>query len=344
MPLRALVNGNSITSVTISPLAWDRLKRDVHTGAARVILPCCQGRGFLRRSVLHLQHFVHAPGSACEQRNYDSGNYLEILSIIHEAAEKSGLPFEIESQVAGMPIPALLRLPGKNGRLAILGYEKRYTASQILAIHRKLAAQRVRGCWLLVRSVYDGLTSEMAQLQDQPIFRIEKVREGWTTCLRGGMPLSIFLYHLFQGHFHFTEHAVSKRAENLNLILFRLQCPRCGTPSAMYTLAGDHISRCDLNLGNAENDRFRLEVVAAARNIAIKNDLPLGHISIFEKSDPPRGAVYCPACRKNLILAGQQELPRRTPTIIRTEKFVWKNPIRFSYPHWCFSVARRFCS
>ncbi len=344
MPLRALVNGKSVTSVTMPPLAWDRLNQDIRSGAARVILPCCQGRGFLRRSVLHLQHFVHARGSSCEHRNYDSGNYLEILSIIHEAAENSGLPFEIESLVAGIPVPALLRLPGKRGRLGILGFEKRYTPSQILSIQQKLAAQHVRGCWLLVRSVYDRLTTPADKIQDKPIFRIEKERDGWVTCLRGGMPLSVFLIHLFEGHFHFTEHAVSRRAENLNLILYRLHCPRCGTPSVMYSLTGEHISLCDLNLGNADNDRFRLEVVAAARNIATKNQMPLGHISIFDKYDPPRGAVYCPTCRKNLLGTGQHELPHRTPTIIRTEKFVWKNPLRFLYPHWCFSVARRFCA
>lgn len=343
MPLRALVNGKSMTSVEISPLAWDRLKLDLRVGSAHVVLPCCQGRGFLRRSVRHLQHFVHAPGSACEHRHFDSGNYLEILSIIHRAAEKSGFPFEIETRVLDISLPAVLRLPRKHGCLAVLGFEKKYTATQILDIQKRLAAQHVRGCWLVTSSIYDGLSFGAPVLQDKPVFRIEKSPSGWITCLRGGMPLEVFLVHLFQGHFHYEDHAAAQRAEDLNVLVYRIRCPRCHQPSAVYALVGNHISLCDLNLGNVDRDRFRLEVVAAVRNLATKTQLPLGHIAIFDKSEPPGGSIYCPVCRKNLRDAIRKDIPRHTPTIIRTEKIVWKTPLRFPFPHWCFSISRKFC-
>jgi hypothetical protein len=343
MPLRALVNGKPLTSVAVAPPDWDRLAREARAGSVRVTMPCCRGRGFLRRSVRHVQHFVHQPGAACMQKRMDSGDYAEILAILHRAAGQSGLRLDIETQAAGIPVPALLRLPGRRGRLAVLGFEQKYTYPQLLRIQARLAAQHVRGCWLLVCPAYDQLGRGAADPSSEPVFRIEKKPDGWRTCLRGGMPLSVFLLHLFQGHFRFVKYAVSQRAEDLRFLLYRVRCPHCGQPSAVYRLNGDRLSRCDLPLGTADVDRFRLEVVAAVRTIATETQLPLGHIAILDRSNPPGGFIACPACRRDLREADGVDGPTRHPAVVRTEKVVWKKPPRYPFPHWCFSVSRRFC-
>lgn len=344
MPLRAFADGKPVVSVSIPFSEWDRLKIAVRAGSVRITLPCCQGRGFLRRSVRRLQHFVHAPGSACDRRHFDSGGYLEIVSVIHQAAEETGFPFEIETTVGGMPVPALLKIPGKNGRLAVIGFEKKYTASQIRSTQERLAAYGIRGCWLVTGSAYDGLVFESSSLRKEPIFRIEKTATGWRTCLRGGMPLRDFLAHLFRGHFQYRDHAVSHRSEEIAILLYRISCPRCGEPSAVYSLSGNHLSQCDLNLGPADRDRFRIEAIAAARHFAAESNIPLGHVVALNKSDPPSGFVDCPVCRKSIPGSLLPSTSLRAPAAIRPVRIVWKSPLRFDFPHWCFSVSRRFCS
>ncbi len=65
MPLRAFVAGREVIAPELSDAEWDALQATVAAGAP-VILPCCGGAGYLRRSKFGTPHFAHKRGADCD--------------------------------------------------------------------------------------------------------------------------------------------------------------------------------------------------------------------------------------------------------------------------------------
>ncbi|MGD1714787.1 competence protein CoiA family protein [Dapis sp. BLCC M172] len=95
MPLRAILDNQELFAPFISDKEWEELKQK----KVRVILPCCEAKGYLRISKQGIKHFVHKKKDGC---NYKSETWQHLLCKTEIAIACKAMGYEVKTEARGV--------------------------------------------------------------------------------------------------------------------------------------------------------------------------------------------------------------------------------------------------
>jgi len=90
LPLRAKINGKEIISTYLSKDEWSVLKSNIKLNHSEVIISQTNKKGYLRTSILGLQHFVHKKGEKPENWKPESRQHMLAKAEILLACKEAG--------------------------------------------------------------------------------------------------------------------------------------------------------------------------------------------------------------------------------------------------------------
>ncbi len=94
MPLKAIINGETITGPDLTEEEWTDLK-ERHRKGLSVKMDCCGAPGHLRISKRGIQHFYHASDAGCNCE-HESPEHLEIKDRIYRICKSEGWETRVE--------------------------------------------------------------------------------------------------------------------------------------------------------------------------------------------------------------------------------------------------------
>ncbi len=349
MPLRAFVAGREVIAPDLSDAEWDALHAAV-TAGAEVILPCCGGAGYLRRSKFGTPHFAHKRGADCAAPG-ETIQHLKAKADIVIACRRAG--FDAVTEVAGSEADWRADVLASRGSSQI-AFEVQWSFLRLkdaLFRQERYARDGVRGCWFF-RNPPPALRrgEALRARQDLPLFQLFGNADGsFAVAVNGRLyGLGEVVTALLRGEIRFCATAAAQIEQTLDLIPFMVDCPDCGRPTAVYRIDPLLTARCGRTFRSHPLE-FRREILAAVRALSRQQpDLRFGafaeQISDTGKKTLVFTCTHCaapiPPERIELALYGTNRLQAaaRYPLTVQLAR-----PISAREAHWCFPEDESFC-
>jgi competence protein CoiA len=94
MPLKAIIDGETIIGPDLSDREWDELTLR-HKNGLSVRMCCCGAPGHLRRSRRGLRHFYHAVATGCNYEG-ESKEHIELKYLVYRVCQSEGWEAQVE--------------------------------------------------------------------------------------------------------------------------------------------------------------------------------------------------------------------------------------------------------
>ncbi len=344
MPLRALVAGREVIAPELSTAEWEALQAEVAAGAA-VILPCCGGAGYLRRSKFGTAHFAHKRGADCDASG-ETIQHLKAKADIVIACRRAGFS-ALTEVVGGSDADWRADVLATRGSRRI-AFEVQWSFLRLKeAVFRqeRYARDGVRGCWFFRKP-----PPNWRARRDLPLFQLLGNADGsFAVSINGRLhDLGEAVTALLSGDIRFCATAIARNEQTLDLIPFTIECPDCGRSTPVYRIDPLLTAGCGRTFQSHPLE-FRREVLAAVRALRRQQpDLRFGafaeQISTTGKKTLAFTCIHCgtpiPPERIDQALYGTNRLQtaERYPLAIK-----FARPISGREPHWCFPEDGEFC-
>jgi len=364
MPLRAIINGDSVTAPLLNDEEWASLRDRVKADKLDVRMTCCDNVGYLRTSKHGFHHFVHKVRGDCTSKP-ETWQHLKVKGEIVRACRDAG--YEASTEVDGDGWRADILATKGDIKIAFEVQWSPQTLETTLERQEKYAASGVRCCWLFKSP------PQMAARADLPLFKLE-VTEDTPSNIQFGeqgyrrrdnygltaIPLATFVQDLLRGRVRHCEQLRSQSRQKLRIVFIEIACWKCKRPYHVYYMS-DVVTGCGHRLQSSdglwENEKFYFapEIRKLVSDFVASPDgshLKLGPIR--KRYSKTVGHQYlsfgCPRC--NAICGDfflhHQEIPRArayessAPAILETELNL-SSHITHEHPHWCYLQGEEFC-
>jgi hypothetical protein len=342
MPLRATIEGKQVIAPLLSAEAWEALRQRVAAERLRVVLPCCEVEGYLRKSRFGTQHFAHKRGGQCGERG-ETLQHLTAKADIVLAAGAAG--YTALTEVAGDGWRADVLAERGAGRIA---FEVQWSFLRLEEAERRqerYARDDVRGCWFFRRPP-DALfrrdaPDQLAARRDLPLFHLFVNADlTFSVALNGRLHrLADFVTALLTGRVRFCEMVRAARRQQVRAAVATVPCPRCASRVHALTIPTPLITPCGLTLSAPPELALHPAVtraLAAYRQTDAGGRLRMGEIRTRE------GVLSfgCPACDAPItpeavalalyggrVQAGDDSFP---------VEIELAQPLQLPLHHWCF--------
>jgi len=345
MPLKALLDGQSILAPLLGDTAWAEL----YFQRYRLVLPCCPDRSVQMRGgagTTRIQHFSHAPAPTCQFRGETMAHLRAKVEIARACAE-AGWTVDIEHTEADWRADVLAGRGGQ--RVAFEVQWSRQTLAETEARQARYQAAGVRGCWFFrypprERCLLGG-GMDLEARQDLPLFMFMAGgdHDGYRAYVDGRPhPLGQVVGALLGGRIAFRPHRTVLGDHVVDIAFHDKVCPSCGAPCQVYRVAAreDAVPRAPYG-GRVllwSGTPYHPDVARAARRLygvgSRHSRLPLA------LSEPAVG-FRCPSCRARLAPPPTSGAAVRAVAIAADVTFV--RPLCDPYPHWCYPPGGPFC-
>lgn len=169
MPLRALLDGQSVVSTQLDDPAWDAARRAVRADRGALRMACCGHEGRPWRSRRGLRYFRHQPHADCAVGAGETADHLEAKAVVAAAAQEAGWTASVEVAGPGWVADVLAERDGV--RVAL---EVQWSAQTLERYQERQEAYRaagVHGVWF-ARKLPAGLG--LVPTRELPVFRLER--------------------------------------------------------------------------------------------------------------------------------------------------------------------------
>lgn len=233
MPLRAIVDDESVISSLCEDTAWQELRALAKRRPSALILPGCQQECYPRVSSKGMRHFVHRPGADCAQHAGESAVHLAAKAAIVQAATAAGWHAQTEVPGDGWIADTLLTRGA-----AKLAFEVQWSPQTLERYEERqsaYAASGVRALWFAktLPNVPDKSKGWTAR-KDLPVFVMDpeqQVDDGGE-----GVPLKVAVQELLAGRVQFrTQVASPGSMAREHVKVWQIQCWKCRKPTAVWT-------------------------------------------------------------------------------------------------------------
>ncbi len=361
MPLRAIIDGQEIIAPLLDDAAWEALRRRVADENLRVILPCCDVEGYLRRNQHGTQHFAHKVSTDCLSKG-ETVEHLRAKAEIVVACHASG--YDASTEVAGEDWRADVLATRGSGRIAFEVQWSFLRLRDVLYRQRRYADDGVRGCWFFRRPPAPlqhpdaDIGPELEARRELPLFHLFAAVDGsYAIALHRRLHrLPDFVGALLGGRIRFCERAHFEGTRPVRAVFFELDCARCGQRSHLYVVDTRQTASCGVRFrpddaDYAEQFAFHPAMLAALERYRATEagaHLRMGAIKVrADGSDSYRsfGCAHCDAIfdqrQVGLALSGA----RRFWDDPAAESFEATLPLHISgaMPHWCYPADGHFC-
>lgn len=351
MPLRAILDNQELLAPLLSDEEWEEFKRK----KVKVILPCCEARGYLRTSKRGIKHFVHNKKDGCSFGSETSQHLLCKTEIV-KACKAMG--YDVKTEASGVDWRAdVLATKQVKDELVQLAFEVQWspqTLEETEQRQQKYARDGIRCCWL-----FKNLPTSQAR-RDIPMFQLQFDESETPSIITNGNSFKLFYFitNLLSYHFRFCQFYRYKKQQNITIRFFSVGCWKCKRKYYIYHVRNqsyETLCDCHLNLEEQINNaQFLPEIVNKAYEClntekAQRQNMKMGKIQprysrTFGSSYTSFGCPYC-----NEIFGDHFYFPK-----ICNVEYEYNDHIDFettvnislqkeNTPHWCYSQTRNFC-
>jgi len=366
VPLRAFVDGKEVSAPLLNEAQWEALKNTSANGA-EIILTCCGGHGYLRRSQQGLKHFVHKRGeSKCDWKP-ETWQHLKAKTDIIVACADAG--YQAQAEVAAMEWRADVLATHGKVRVAFEVQWSPQNLSETIERQRRYERDHVRGCWFF-RKPPRNLTRDLAiagpeldARQDLPLFPLLVDDDGTTSIdlYSRNVPLNEFVAALLKRQVRFCKDAATRPEQHVRVIFFEMKCAGCGEYSHLYFVTTALQSCCGLTFrpsGDLYSDdfTFRPEIVSTVqRHLQMKKGKHLHMGDIKPRTSQlghgeftmSFGCHDCDAIFDPFAVRMELSYWRRVWEDDATDKLdtviCLDTPIVQPLDHWCYAPDGAFC-
>lgn len=233
MPLRAIVDDESVISSLCEDTAWEELRSLAKRRPSALVLPGCEQECYPRVSSRGMRHFVHRRGADCAQHAGESAVHLAAKTAIVQAAAAAGWHAQTEVPGDGWIADTLVT----RGALKV-AFEVQWSPQTLERYEERqsaYAASGVRALWFVKKfpNVADRWTGWAAR-KDLPVFVMDaeqQVDDG-----ADGVPLKAAVREILAGRVQFrTQVASPNGLAREHVKVWQIQCWKCWKPTAVWT-------------------------------------------------------------------------------------------------------------
>jgi hypothetical protein len=364
MPLRAFIEDQEIIAPLMDDEAWEALRLRVTEQNLRVVLPCCDVEGYLRKSKYGTKHFAHKQNAECAIKS-ETVEHLRAKADIVLACKAAG--YQASPEVAGEDWRADVMATRGAVRIAFEVQWSFLRLSKTLMRQRRYERDNVRGCWFFRRPPAplhrgDDIGPELEARQDLPLFHLYVNADGsFNVALNNRLNhLSDFVEALLTGQIRFCKSALGVSPLRLRAVFFEMDCPECRRRSHLYFIDTTQEAACgvrfkpDADWYSTDYAFHPVTLNALKRYRETERGARLRMAEIKPRHSPREGISYlsfgCHACDAifdhdtvDLALYGSQRF-WEAQALDSFDIMLHKNaPVIGSAPHWCFPDHGRFC-
>ncbi|MEB3886140.1 competence protein CoiA family protein [Lyngbya sp. CCY1209] len=363
MPLRAILDGRELLAPLLSDEEWNALKR----GKAKVTLPCCEARGYLRTSTRGIKHFVHQKKGECTSKP-ETWQHRLCKTEIARACQAMG--YDVKTEASGenwrADVLATKQIDGKLVRVAFEVQWSHQTLEETERRQRKYAEDGIQCYWLFKKFPTSEPRRDIPMFQlsvnesEQPLVITDRksMYSFSTADNRRSSKLSDFIADILSGYFKFCESYRFERQQKIRIRFFPVNCWKCRQKHYIYHIQNQPCkTRCgeDFDLQQVAIDpQFLPEIVAKARECletpkAKRHKINMGAIkprysktvgdSYTSFGCPRCGAIFGNHFYFDEICNLEYEETERIDFATIVDLSLEDKDI----PHWCYSRTRHFC-
>ncbi|KAA5541882.1 hypothetical protein FYK55_16935 [Roseiconus nitratireducens] len=348
MPLKAIVNDDSVIAPLLSEDQWQDLRSNLRKGHLEAILPCCGRRCFARESKLGTRHFYHVRRSGCNTPA-ESLEHLRAKEHLAIGGAKAG--WQIDVEVSGDGWRADVLATRNESKVAFEVQWSSQTLNETERRHARYVGSGIRCAWLF-RKIPKGALPN----RDVPMFEINCDDRSIPKVMR--LPLSEFGRAMLSGKFRFCDRTIAASRQVLDLEVFDYDCWKCNRQSHVFQVSNDSHSPLSrhgdpveayLHDGFPKGPEYCPEAFEYLDRL--KRDSQWSHLLFGEIKDRysraaqtsylSQGCPHCDAIFGEHYLG--KELLSKTPILCHQLVARLEVPIVVDQAHWCYSPTRSFC-
>lgn len=355
MPLRAIIGGQEVIAPLLDDAAWEALRRRVVDENLRVVLPCCDMEGYLRRSKSGTAHFAHKQKSDCFARG-ETLEHLRAKADIVLACRDTG--YAASTEVAADDWRADVLATRGGARIAFEVQWSFLRLSEALRRQQRYARDGVRGCWFFRRpprplqrdSAEAGPPLEARR--DLPLFHLFASADGSFLVALGeqAYPLRAFVAALLHGEVRFCAAARGAAKRYLRAVFFEMVCPRCARRSHAWYVDPTQTAACGLRFQPDADWYSPAFAFHPALLAAVERYARLDAGAHLRLCTIQPGAFVCPHCKAaftrddmDLALLGARRFWADPAAEAVEVMLVGQPPLSGGAPHWCYPRDGGFC-
>lgn len=358
MPLRAVVTDETIIAPFLSDDEWQHLRLRVKQQKLEVILPCCNQLGYLRTSSRGLAHFVHRTKSDDCTSQPETWQHLKAKAEIARACREAG--WEAITEATGDGWRADIMATRGTAQVAFEVQWSSQTLEETELRQQRYAEAGVRCCWLF-KSPPNGVQSR----GDIPLFKVEITDEasnvifnpyeydrwGYKERHNQTFELQAFIQLLLGGNIKFSPDLVARRQQEVLIQFIEIDCWKCKKPydiyytSSLFSGCGEDVDDDLFFHGKVISEAIKFTQSPQGKHIQM-GYIKKRYSKTVSDSYMSFGCPHCDAICGSFFLRHEIMIDRDSYPIRAVHAFTidLQEPVSYSYPHWCYSEARQFCS
>lgn len=352
MPLRGIVNGQSLIACQVSKEEWHSLKASKDK---EIKMPCCFGRGIMKTSKLGTQYFAHYRKDSFRDKcnaKRESIEHLELKAEILQICQKLGWQGDVEVSGDGWRADILVHNQELDSLRQVI-FEVQLSSQSLEETKRRQEKYQNEGyecVWL-----FNSLPTNSDIYADIPMFKIQPksyqvLVEDKDEHKITKIPLEEFIEIWLTKKIKYCSHRQLTTSDELEILFSSQTCPNCLTKNNTYTVYGKDSksnvlfkSGCEL-LSSESPKEMAIEFIPEVINYIkkyVKNHRNWKTILANIKYDDENKEYnfYCCKCNKSIFLPKYPFIkkddfliPLKTDFVILREK-----------AHWCYSKEQNFC-
>jgi hypothetical protein len=349
MPLKAIVNGETLLALSIGLDDWRALQKE----KPKVLMTCCTAKGYMRVRE-GMQEFVHKQRPEDCLGRPDSIEHDLLKTAVMHAAEDAGWEADVESRDPKGKWAADV-LASKGSTKVIFEVQLSPITDEKLRLRYALYRQsKIRSCWFVKGRLGRAYVEEPSS--NMPIFSLEQNDERefgeprFQVSLAEKCRMSVkdAVGALLNREFKWCAKRRMRKVETLSLLQVK-NCPHCRQPFGMFVVNGIEIDCGESNHpAYTEDRRFFDPDVFDAVECYVTEHPEIG-VLISEPCRikyPINGttdiAFTCGSCRELILLKQDRWRWRKNSEQIADIPLGSSDRYRHS-PHWCHSKEQVFC-
>lgn len=360
MPFSAIIDGERKISIFFSDEDWLALRLK----NKKIILTCCGGEGYSRKSKYGEKHFVHKyqTENRCVNWKPESEDHLRIKAKLFNSIKNYAQNWQVDVEVYGKKWIADVLATKDNIKLAFEIQLSPQTLEDTIKRQNEYTNSNIKSCWLF----WDTPRNRELFLppkKELPVFFIDSynyklnndnlyiniLHENGQDEIKDTLHINDFVDSIFNGYLKFSNSTIV----NINHFFYaekkcfgKQSVGKCEKP--IYIVKPIKNERQDCKI---IHKKFKSSYKVTADTDKVINFLQeitdkMGKYRFFASRNEQSNTEYiCPSCHKLYEFNMYTRDKFYSSSEFFKHRFVSQIPykIKVNWPHWCYSRDRNFC-